>query len=85
MWNQHDCQHDDYDHHHNHREHRSHNPFLQFLHLCQYDIIRIITIITSSCQVVQEYERAVIFRLGRLQPGGAKGPGLNLLVQKFKD
>ena len=27
-------------------------------------------------QVVQEYERAVIFRLGRLQPGGAKGPGL---------
>ena len=26
-------------------------------------------------QVVQEYERAVIFRLGRLLPGGAKGPG----------
>ena len=26
-------------------------------------------------QVVQEYERAVIFRLGRLRPGGAKGPG----------
>ena len=30
-------------------------------------------------QVVQEYERAVIFRLGRLQPGGAKGPGLNII------
>ena len=29
----------------------------------------------SYCQVVQEYERAVIFRLGRLLPGGAKGPG----------
>ena len=27
-------------------------------------------------QVVQEYERAVIFRLGRLRPGGAKGPGI---------
>ena len=26
-------------------------------------------------QVVLEYERAVIFRLGRLLPGGAKGPG----------
>lgn len=26
-------------------------------------------------QVVQEYERAVIFRLGRVLPGGAKGPG----------
>ena len=24
---------------------------------------------------MQEYERAVIFRLGRLLPGGAKGPG----------
>ena len=29
----------------------------------------------SSVQVVQEYERAVIFRIGRLLPGGAKGPG----------
>ena len=27
-------------------------------------------------QVVQEYERAVIFRLGRLRPGGARGPGI---------
>ncbi|ETN70831.1 hypothetical protein NECAME_14510 [Necator americanus] len=26
--------------------------------------------------VVQEYERAVIFRLGRLIGGGAKGPGI---------
>lgn len=26
-------------------------------------------------QIVQEYERAVIFRLGRIVPGGAKGPG----------
>lgn len=27
-------------------------------------------------KMVQEYERAVIFRLGRILPGGAKGPGL---------
>ena len=27
-------------------------------------------------QVVQEYERAVIFRLGRLLSGGSKGPGI---------
>lgn len=25
---------------------------------------------------MKEYERAVIFRLGRLVPGGARGPGL---------
>ena len=34
----------------------------------------------SSFQVVQEYERAVIFRLGRVVSGGAKGPGMTLLV-----
>ncbi|CAF5181475.1 unnamed protein product, partial [Rotaria magnacalcarata] len=27
-------------------------------------------------KIVQEYERAVILRLGRILPGGAKGPGL---------
>lgn len=27
-------------------------------------------------QIVQEYERAIIFRLGRLVKGGARGPGL---------
>lgn len=35
-------------------------------------------IVTMSCiieQIVQEYERAVIFRLGRILPGGARGPG----------
>lgn len=26
-------------------------------------------------QVVQEYERAILFRLGRVVPGGPKGPG----------
>ena len=36
----------------------------------------------SRCvaQVVQEYERAVIFRLGRLRHGGAKGPGIFFIL-----
>ncbi|XP_068695130.1 band 7 protein AGAP004871-like isoform X2 [Montipora capricornis] len=31
-------------------------------------------------KIVQEYERAVIFRLGRLLPGGAKGPGMFFIL-----
>ena len=31
-------------------------------------------------KVVQEYERAVIFRLGRLRKGGAKGPGIFFVI-----
>uniref|UniRef100_A0AC35TQW8 PHB domain-containing protein n=1 Tax=Rhabditophanes sp. KR3021 TaxID=114890 RepID=A0AC35TQW8_9BILA len=31
-------------------------------------------------KVVQEYERAVIFRLGRLLPGGARGPGIFFII-----
>ncbi|CAB3410430.1 unnamed protein product [Caenorhabditis bovis] len=31
-------------------------------------------------KVAQEYERAVIFRLGRVKPGGARGPGLFFVV-----
>jgi erythrocyte band 7 integral membrane protein len=31
-------------------------------------------------KVVQEYERAVIFRLGRLLHGGAKGPGIFFIL-----
>ena len=37
-----------------------------------------VKILIMSCrvfQVVQEYERAVMFRLGRLLQGGARGPG----------
>jgi len=30
--------------------------------------------------VVQEYERAVIFRLGRVLLGGAKGPGTSRYI-----
>ena len=31
-------------------------------------------------QVVTEYERAVIFRLGRLRKGGSKGPGIFTII-----
>jgi len=31
-------------------------------------------------KVVQEYERAVIFRLGRIKKGGAQGPGLFFII-----
>jgi len=36
--------------------------------------------IWGCVKVVTEYERAVIFRLGRLRSGGAKGPGLFFIV-----
>jgi len=36
--------------------------------------------IWGCVKVVQEYERAVIFRLGRLRSGRAKGPGLFFIV-----
>ncbi|KAK6764174.1 hypothetical protein RB195_024480 [Necator americanus] len=42
-------------------------------------VLVVFTLPLSAClciKVVQEYERAVIFRLGRLMPGGAKGPGI---------
>ncbi|XP_062579641.1 mechanosensory protein 2-like [Saccostrea cucullata] len=41
--------------------------------------ILVITFPFSLCyaiRVVQEYERAILFRLGRVVPGGPKGPGL---------
>lgn len=46
-------------------------------------LVIILTVPFSLClciKVVQEYERAVIFRLGRLLSGGAKGPGLFFIV-----
>ena len=41
-------------------------------------VVVAISLLTSAVRVVQEYERGVIFRLGRLV--GAKGPGLFFLV-----
>ena len=39
----------------------------------------IVSIAISAIKIVNEYERGVIFRLGRIQ-GGPKGPGLFILV-----
>ncbi|XP_015788185.1 band 7 protein AGAP004871 [Tetranychus urticae] len=56
---------------------------------CAYSLklISVILIITSlpfslffCIKVVQEYERAVIFRLGRLVTGGARGPGIFFII-----
>ena len=41
-------------------------------------IIIVLVIIAYSIRVIREYQRAVVFRLGRLL--GAKGPGLIFLI-----
>jgi len=43
-------------------------------------IIFILYILASSIRILREYERGVIFRLGRVLNNGAKGPGLILLI-----
>merc|ERR1719188_2589340 len=46
-------------------------------------LLLVATLPLSLCtcvKVVQEYERAVVFRLGRLRSGGAKGPGLFFIM-----
>lgn len=45
-------------------------------------IIVVVIILASSIKVVKEYERGVIFRLGRLV--GARGPGLFLIIPIFE-
>lgn len=42
-------------------------------------VLFIIFIVASAVRIVKEYERGVIFRLGRVQ-GMAKGPGLIFLI-----
>jgi regulator of protease activity HflC (stomatin/prohibitin superfamily) len=41
-------------------------------------VVVVIAVLYSAVKVIKEYERGVIFRLGRVQ-GGPKGPGLFLL------
>jgi regulator of protease activity HflC (stomatin/prohibitin superfamily) len=47
-------------------------PFLCFI------VLGLISVLASAVKIVQEYERGVIFRLGRVV--GARGPGLFLIV-----
>jgi regulator of protease activity HflC (stomatin/prohibitin superfamily) len=43
-------------------------------------IVLILYILASSIRILREYERGVIFRLGRVLDGNTKGPGLILLI-----
>jgi regulator of protease activity HflC (stomatin/prohibitin superfamily) len=45
-------------------------------------VIFILIIIASAIKIVREYERGVIFRLGRLV--GARGPGLFFVIPIFE-
>jgi len=38
-------------------------------------VIFILYILASAIRILREYERGVIFRLGRVLGGGVKGPG----------
>uniref|UniRef100_A0A914GWN6 Band 7 domain-containing protein n=1 Tax=Globodera rostochiensis TaxID=31243 RepID=A0A914GWN6_GLORO len=54
----------------------------QILIILSY-VITIVTFPVSvfmCIKIVQQYERAVIFRLGQLKKGGAKGPGLFFVI-----
>src|SRR3712207_3010081 len=42
-------------------------------------LLLVVFVLASAVRIVQEYERGVVFRLGRVREG-AKGPGLILLV-----
>lgn len=43
-------------------------------------ILFIIILLANMIRILREYERGVVFRLGRLVPGGVRGPGLILLI-----
>jgi len=42
-------------------------------------IIFVLVILAKSVRVVAEYERGVLFRLGRVDPANLKGPGLRII------
>src|SRR6478752_3041744 len=43
-------------------------------------IVFALYILASAIRILREYERGVVFRLGRVLSGGVKGPGLILLI-----
>lgn len=51
----------------------------QFLTLIILAVFAII-FLSSAIKILKEYERGVVFRLGRVLDGGAKGPGIILLI-----
>jgi len=49
-----------------------------FLPILCFVIVGVVALIAAAVRIVQEYERGVIFRLGRVQ--AAKGPGLFFII-----
>lgn len=43
-------------------------------------ILFVIILLANMIRILREYERGVVFRLGRIVPGGVRGPGLILLI-----
>ncbi len=43
-------------------------------------VILTLYILANAIRILNEYERGVVFRLGRVVPGGVRGPGLILLI-----
>ncbi|MBD0288725.1 MAG: slipin family protein [Flavisolibacter sp.] len=43
-------------------------------------IVFVLIILANAIRILREYERGVVFRLGRLVKGGVRGPGLILLI-----
>src|SRR4051812_15780590 len=43
-------------------------------------VVFILYILASAIRILREYERGVVFRLGRVLNDGVKGPGLILLI-----
>src|SRR5215207_6102964 len=50
-----------------------------FLIIVAAVVLFVVFVVASAVRIVNEYERGVIFRLGRVQ-GTAKGPGLFFLI-----
>jgi regulator of protease activity HflC (stomatin/prohibitin superfamily) len=57
--------------------------FSPSLYLIPVGVIAALVLITASVRILREYERAVVFTLGRFQK--VKGPGLVLLIPFFQE
>jgi regulator of protease activity HflC (stomatin/prohibitin superfamily) len=53
------------------------------LYLIPIAVLVVLVLIKASVKILREYERAVVFTLGRFQ--GVKGPGLVLLIPFFQE
>ncbi|XP_053203661.1 band 7 protein AGAP004871-like [Panonychus citri] len=58
-------------------------PVISFI-LLSLSIFLIVALLPLSflfvIEIIKEYERAVVFRLGRLKKGGVEGPGVHVLI-----